>query len=128
LAKLEKELKEQRDIDNAAAQVMREQQALLREQQAREKEKQEVLAEQKKQQRLNTWRRSIKSGDTVWRGPLVNDVLKQNGVREFYMRGMIIELKPPIALVQYDGSASFNTQFQPKTEWTKLVELRPSPE
>lgn len=81
-----------------------------------------------KETRIVAWRKNLKIGDEVWCGPLEAERRLGVDIGTFYKRGLVVDLRGPIAEVQYDGSTSKSLVFGGSKEWTRIDELAPSPD
>jgi hypothetical protein len=87
-------------------------------------EKRHAVAVKQNAAALEAWRTKVKTGDTCWVGP--RDV----GGMNVMMRAMVIESKPPIIRVQYDGitNGNFKVALREREEWVKATHLYPEAE
>lgn len=79
--------------------------------------------ENRRNERRNTFRQTIKLGDSCWHGPVMLD-------RPAMLHAMVIEVKGPIVRIQYDGSTNVGVTVNLPTreEWVKRENVYPAEE
>lgn len=91
----------------------------------RNKELERVAATAKKEKQRKIWLSRIQPGDDCWIGPFSSSYMSN-----FMLKAMVIETKPALVRVQYDGGQTnkpnFNVNRDVSEEWVKRENVYPS--
>ena len=112
------------DAARAEAQAETQQLQVAYEKQRVADERARVAQARERETRITHWRQTVKVGDGCWVGP------RKLGYTRGMMHALVVEIKPTIVRVQYDGRTStyYVVDLPQREEWVKTAELYPEGE
>lgn len=112
------------DAARAEARAEAEQLQVAYEKQRLADERTRAAQARERETRITHWRQTLKAGDACWVGPRKLDF------RRGMLHALVVEIKPAIVRVQYDGKTStyYVIDMPHHEEWVKTAELYPEGE